>query len=419
MKKVFKYISIVTLGLFIVSCNNNEEAINTPTPTAGFSFEVVTDSPQLISFTNTSVNSESYEWDFGDGTEVSYEKHPSHAYTSGGTYSVVLKAFNQDKENQLAQEITVYGNPVAGFSYQADSSIAFKVNFQNLSQNTTTYTWDFGDGSGTSNEENPSYTYSSEGMYTVTLSSEGAGGSDIITMEINVTNLLPPYSSLYIVGDASPSGWNIGSPEAFTQDSTNPFVFVFEGLLTPGSFKISTFTGDWCDGNWINSPNDGDDLTGNGFIVTTGCDGPDNKWAISTSNQGRYKITVDFSANTISFEEQFPQFSALYIVGDASSSGWNIGSPEAFTQSEADAFEFTYQGTLTPGALKISTFSGDWCDGNWINSPQDGYELTNTDYIITNGCEGPDNKWEVTSSTQGIYIITVNLHDETIKFELQ
>jgi len=88
----------------------------------------------------------------------------------------------------------------------------------------------------------------------------------------------------------------------------------------------------------------------------------------------------------------------------------------AFVQSEADAFEFTYQGTLTPGALKISTFSGDWCDGNWINSPQDGYELSNTDYIITNGCDGPDNKWTVTSSTQGAYIITVNLYDETIKF---
>jgi hypothetical protein len=256
-------------------------------------------------------------------------------------------------------------------------------------------------------------------MYTVTLTSEGVGGSNVITLEIEVTNLLPPYSNLYVVGDASPSGWNIGSPEAFTQDSTNPFVFVFEGLLTPGSLKISTFTGDWCDGDWINSPNDGDDLTSNGFIVTSGCDGPDNKWAITTSNQGRYKITVDFSASTISFEEQFPQFSALYIVGDASPSGWNIGSPEAFTQSEADAFEFTYQGTLTPGALKISTFTGDWCDGDWINSPQDAYDLTNTDYIITHGCDGPDYKWAVTTGTQGTYIITINLYDETIKFELQ
>lgn len=419
MKNVLKYITIWALGLLIVSCNNDDEVLNVPTPTASYSYEFVTNSPQLVSFTNTTENAESYEWDFGDGSEVSYEKHPSHAYASGGTYTVLLKAFNQDKESQLTQEITVFGTPNADFSYQADSATAFKINFHNLSQNTSTYIWDFGDGTGTSTEENPNHTYPSEGTYTVTLTSEGDGGSDITTMEIEVADLLPPYNNLYVVGDASPSGWNIGSPQAFTQDITNPFVFVFEGLLTPGDLKISTFNGDWCDGDWINPANNGDDLTGNGFIVTSGCDGPDNKWSVNTSSQGRYKITIDFLQNTISFEEQFPQYSGLYIVGDGSPSGWNIGSPDAFAQSEADAFEFTYQGSLSPGVVKISTFTGDWCDGDWINSPQDGYELTNTDYIITNGCDGPDNKWAVTSTTQGAYIITVNLHNETIKFELQ
>lgn len=419
MKIVFKYISIVTLGLVLASCNNEDEIVDTPLPIVSFSYETVINNPQLISFTNTSENAESFEWDFGDGSEFSYEKHPSHAYESSGSYSLVLKAFNQDKQSQLVQEITVIGNPNSDFTYQADTSTAFKVNFQNLSQNTNIYTWDFGDNSGYSNEENPSYTYATEGSYTVTLISEGDGGSSTTSIEIVVTNLMPPYSNLYVVGDGTQSGWDIGSPKAFTQDSTNPFIFVYEGLLAPGVLKISTFKGDWCDGDWINSPNDGDDLNGNGFIVTTGCDGPDNKWSITSSNQGRYRITINFTTNTISFDKMIPEFSGLYVVGDASPSGWNIGAPEAFVQSEADAFEFTYQGTLTPGALKISTFSGDWCDGNWINSPQDGYELSNTDYIITNGCDGPDNKWTVTSSTQGAYIITVNLYDETIKFELQ
>ena len=304
MKNVLKYITIWALGLLIVSCNNDDEVLNVPTPTASYSYEFVTNSPQLVSFTNTTENAENYEWDFGDDSEVSYEKHPSHVYAVGGTYSVVLKAFNQDKESQLAQEITVFGTPNADFSYQADISTAFKINFQNLSQNTTTYTWDFGDGTGTSTEENPSHTYASEGTYTVTLTSEGDGGSDITTTEIEVTNLLPPYNHLFIVGDASPSGWNIGSPEAFTQDSINPFVFVFEGLLTPGDLKISTFKGDWCDGDWINAPQNAYDITNTDYIVTNGCDGPDNKWTITSATQGIYIITVNLLNETIRFELQ-------------------------------------------------------------------------------------------------------------------
>ncbi len=304
MKIVLKYISIITILLFIVSCSKNDDVIDIEQTTSSFIFEAVTNSPQIISFTNTSENAENYEWNFGDGTEESFEKHPSHTYAESGTYTVILKAINQGSESLISQELTVLGNPIADFSYNLDSSIPFKVNFQNSSQNTDIYTWSFGNDSGVSNQINPSYTYASEGVYTVTLTSEGVGGSKITTKEIEVTKLVPPYSHLYIVGDGSPSGWNIASPEAFTQDSVNPFVFVYEGLLTPGAFKISTFSGDWCDGNWINSPQDGYDLTNTDYIITNNCDGPDNKWAVTSNAQGNYRITINLSDETIIFELQ-------------------------------------------------------------------------------------------------------------------
>lgn len=403
----------------LVGCSDDDNVIDsTPDPTAEFTFEAVSGTPQLISFTNTSVDAEYYEWDFGDGSESSYQKHPSHLFETIGTYTVMLTAINGENESTVSHELNVLGNPTANFSYELDDTTEFTINFQNLSQNTTTYAWDFGDGTGTSTEENPSYTYASEGTYTVTLVSTGAGGSDEISIDVVVTSFMPAYSNLYIIGDASPSGWNIGSPEAFVQNSSNPFVFTFEGLLTPGELKISTFSGDWCDGDWLNSPNNGDDITDSQFIVTHGCDGPDNKWVVTSDTQGRYKITVNLSDDTIQFEEQTPAYSGIYIVGDASASGWNIGSPEAFTQSDADAFEFTYQGTLTPGDFKFSLFTGDWCDGDWINSPNNGDDLTGNDFIITNGCDGPDNKWSVTSTNQGNYIITINLYTGQISFQL-
>lgn len=420
MKIVIKYIAAVIFGLVIVSCSDDDNVlVEALTPTSDFSFESTLNSPQLISFTNISENAESFEWNFGDGSETTFEKHPSHNYIKGGIYTVSLKGINQNKEDILSQDITVLGNPIADFSYVINTSTDFTIDFQNLSQSTSTYIWDFGDGSDTSSEENPSHTFNAEGNYIVTLTGNGDSGSNTVSMEIKVTQVLPAYNNIYIVGDGSPSGWNIASPQAFVQNSTNPFVFTFEGLLTAGEFKISTFSGDWCDGDWINPPQNGNDITNDNFITTNGCDGPDNKWVVTNDTKGRYLITIDLSNNTILFKKQFPPYSNLYIVGDASPSGWNIASPEAFTQSTGDPFLFTYQAALTFGEFKISTFTGDWCDGNWINPPQNGDEITGNPFIITTNCDGPDNKWSITSGKEGTYLISINLYDGTINFELQ
>jgi PKD repeat protein len=56
-------------------------------------------------------------------------------------------------------------SPIAGFSFVKDGNT---VTFTNTSSNSTSYEWNFGDG-GFSTEENPVYTYSADGDYTVTL----------------------------------------------------------------------------------------------------------------------------------------------------------------------------------------------------------------------------------------------------------
>ncbi len=49
--------------------------------------------PSSITFTNTSVDANSYLWDFGDAA-VSTEMTPTHKYTTGGKYHIKLTAFN-------------------------------------------------------------------------------------------------------------------------------------------------------------------------------------------------------------------------------------------------------------------------------------------------------------------------------------
>lgn len=63
--------------------------------------------------------------------------------------------------------------PTAAFDYEADG---LEVTFTNKSTNATSFSWDFGDGE-TSTDQNPVHTYDAYGVYTVKLSATGDGGT--------------------------------------------------------------------------------------------------------------------------------------------------------------------------------------------------------------------------------------------------
>lgn len=418
--KIFFTLFFPVLGLTACSSDDNPTEV-TPEPTAEFSFESVADNPQLISFTNLSVDAVEYMWDFGDEVGVSTQKHPSYEYASAGNYTVILTALNGENSSTYTEEVSVVGIPTATITYEVDEEDPLTIHFGNESQNVTEYSWDFGDGSGVSTEAAPSYTYAETGVYTVTLTATGAGGTTETSLDVEVKNAQPDFNELYIVGDASESGWNIGTPAAFTQSESNPFIFVYEGILSPGNIKFSTFTGEWCDGQWLNASVNGTSVAeASTFIITQGCDGPDNQWNVTEETQGRYKITVNIENETINFEAQNAPYSQLYLIGDASENGWNIGSPAVgFTQSSTDPFIFTYQGQLNSGEFKIATYTGDWCDANWLHPTEADASPQTGNFEAHLGCTGPDYKWRVTEGNEGEYLITVNLYDGTINFEAQ
>jgi PKD repeat protein len=63
--------------------------------------------------------------------------------------------------------------PTSDFSYESNG---LEVTFTNKSKNAKTYSWDFGDGSS-STEQSPVHAYPAYGLYTVKLSVTGDGGS--------------------------------------------------------------------------------------------------------------------------------------------------------------------------------------------------------------------------------------------------
>lgn len=77
-------------------------------PIASYNFSV---SGKNVTFLNSSMNAETYDWDFGDG-QISTEANPIHTYNADGTYTVCLKVNkNGCNPSTYCQQITI-GNTV-------------------------------------------------------------------------------------------------------------------------------------------------------------------------------------------------------------------------------------------------------------------------------------------------------------------
>ncbi len=214
------------------------------------------------------------------------------------------------------------------------------------------------------------------------------------------------YASLWVVGDATPNGWNIENPNAMKKDPTNAFQFKFNEVLNAGDFKIPVATGNWGTDFFMplaNHPK----LSETGVQLVPGGN-PDYKWNIATA--GVYKILLNISATPFITIKPFTPYKQIWLVGDAVPSGWTIDNPTPMVPTAGNPYEFTYTGSLKVGEFKIPTATGSW-DGDFFMPPTNGEGTTGKDAIII--AEGKiDNKWKITEA--GTYKITFNQLYETI-----
>jgi PKD repeat protein len=76
--------------------------------------------------------------------------------------------------------------PIAIFDFVVNANRSGQVSFTSESLRADSYAWNFGDDEGTSTEANPSYTYTEEGTYTVTLTVKNDGGEHSASLDIVV-----------------------------------------------------------------------------------------------------------------------------------------------------------------------------------------------------------------------------------------
>ncbi len=117
-----------------------------------------------------------YLWNFGDGT-TSSDTNPVHIFTNAFTYEVVLYATATGGcTDSVKQNLTIKPQPQVSFTSTGFSSPGVTTVFNNASTGASTYLWNFGDGSSTSNLTNPTHTFADTGIYTVTLTAQSSFG---------------------------------------------------------------------------------------------------------------------------------------------------------------------------------------------------------------------------------------------------
>ncbi len=120
--------------------------------------------PFNVNFTNTSSNSNTYLWDFGDGVNSNLE-NPSHTFNNFGitdtSYIVLLQAMSAICVDSVYDTVTVFPIPEANFEVSKNVSCPpLEVQITNNSEAGDTFLWSFGDGKDTTLLTTTPLTYS-------------------------------------------------------------------------------------------------------------------------------------------------------------------------------------------------------------------------------------------------------------------
>jgi len=163
-----------------VSTICRENSVDIADPVAGFSVDSTFAScpPLPVNFTNESLNTSSYTWDYGDNSGLSNLDDPSHIYTIPGVYNVTLRAFRTEacQDSLMTQDLIILDGPEGEYQFDIDTSCAPAViTFTASSVANYMYIWDFGLGDLdttqiSADNDQVSFTYTEPGTYYPTLS---------------------------------------------------------------------------------------------------------------------------------------------------------------------------------------------------------------------------------------------------------
>lgn len=216
-----------TVSLLVSNANGCVDSVTqtiiiNPVPTVSFTSNTVCMGNTTTFSNSSSIVSGSivnWAWNFADpnsGTNnISSSQNPTHVFTSSGTFNVLLTATSDSGcQNSILLPVVVYPVPTASFVVTNACTNA-PVYFTDASSLATQWFWDFGNFSGASTAQNPSYVYPSQGSYQVTLIVTSAGGCKDTVSQIITVSPSP-------VPNFSPDSVCVNFPTSFTDLTVAP-----------------------------------------------------------------------------------------------------------------------------------------------------------------------------------------------------
>lgn len=211
-----------------------------PVPIANFEVDNSSGAfPFATTFTDLSTRSpESWSWDFGDGWSSTIQ-NITHTFETTGFYTVTLVVGNEYGTDTLVMDSLIHVKDVTIVCDTTSGYAPLIVNFNGVCNypNISAWTWYFGDGE-TSNEQNPSHTYMTEDSFHNVTLSVFAGGelyTDVIMIhvltdlaEVNFTadvtdgwvTQTVEFTSYTNITDPTYYQWSFG--DGFTSAEVNP-----------------------------------------------------------------------------------------------------------------------------------------------------------------------------------------------------
>lgn len=198
-----------------------------------FNYQINPQQPNVVSFVNTSMqtNAPLVTWRFGDSTTATGNS-VTHTYANAGTYWVCMRVtVNNTCTRDTCYPVTIASpspcNVNANFGWNAIGQSGEYV-FNNTSTNflpTDSLIWNFGDGSITYGNSNPSHRYANPGAYVVCLKvvRRVPAGTPPCVSDFCRTIVIPPFSPCTIYAAYSVQAV-AGQPSTYTYTNTTlPF----------------------------------------------------------------------------------------------------------------------------------------------------------------------------------------------------